>query len=141
MDMDGLDRALIARLKLDSRMSLTTLAAELGIARGTAQKRLASLVRAGVIRRFTVEVDLPDGSNLIEAVSLIRIEGNATRAVTARLRQMAEISSLHSTNGNWDLVATIQVANLHQFDRVLRKIREMAGVLNSETCLLLDRAV
>lgn len=141
MDIDTTDQALIARLKLDSRMSVTTLAAELGIARGTVQKRIAKLVQAGIIRRFTVELDLPNGGDLIEAVMLIRIEGNATRTVTARLRQMAAISTLHSTNGNWDLVAMIQVANLTQFDHVLQKVRETSGVLNSETCLLLHRAV
>lgn len=140
MEIDGHDRALIARLKVDSRASVTTLAAELGMARGTVQKRMAALVRAGIVKRFTVELDLPGGGEMIEAVSLIRIEGTATRAVTARLRQMAEISSLHSTNGNWDLVAMIQVANLHRFDHVLHRIRDMKGVLNSETCLLLNRA-
>ena len=141
MELDGVDRALIAHLKLDSRMSVTTLAAELGIARGTVHKRMVALVQAGIIRRFTIEVDMPDGDDLIEAVTLIRIEGNATRAVTAKLRQMPEVSSLHSTNGNWDLVVMIEVTSLNRFDGVLQKIREMKGVLNSETCLLLNRAV
>ena len=44
---------------------------------------------------------------------------------------------IYSTNGAWDLVLEIQADNLRHFDRVLREIREVKGVLNSETSLLL----
>jgi len=45
----------------------------------------------------------------------------------------------HSTDGAGDLVAHIEVQSLQEFDRVLREIREIEGVLNSETNLMLTR--
>ncbi|MGO8658564.1 Lrp/AsnC ligand binding domain-containing protein, partial [Rhizobium ruizarguesonis] len=48
------------------------------------------------------------------------------------------ISALHTTNGNWDLVADIRAASLADFDRVLREVRMIDGVANSETSLLLS---
>ena len=54
------------------------------------------------------------------------------------MRRFPELVALHTTNGTWDLVAEIQVASLAEFDRVLREVRMIDGVLNSETSLLLS---
>jgi DNA-binding Lrp family transcriptional regulator len=45
---------------------------------------------------------------------------------------------IYSTNGAWDLVVEIRAETLPQFDRVLREIREVKGVTNSESSLLLS---
>jgi DNA-binding Lrp family transcriptional regulator len=63
-----------------------------------------------------------------------------SRQVIRALGRMPEVVSLHSTNGAWDLVARIETDTLPAFDRVLRQVREVPGVTNSQTCLLLDEA-
>jgi DNA-binding Lrp family transcriptional regulator len=50
---------------------------------------------------------------------------------------MTEITALHTTNGAWDLVAEVQAESLGDLDRVLREMRTVEGVLNSETSILL----
>ena len=55
-----------------------------------------------------------------------------------RLRGMPELHSLHTTNGSWDLIAEIRASSLHDFDRVLREVRQIDGILNSETSILLS---
>jgi hypothetical protein len=50
------------------------------------------------------------------------------------LRGPPELHSLHATNGTWDLIAEIRT----DFDRVLRVVRTIDGVLNSETSILLS---
>ena len=139
-DLDQTDRNLIAHLKLDGRASVTRLAGLLGVSRATVQSRMERLVAQGTIRRFTVELDAKGADDLIHAVMMIEIEGDKETRVNRQLRRMAEITSLHTTNGAWDLVAQIECPGLPEFDQVLRKIRNVPGVLNSETCLLLDKA-
>jgi len=46
--------------------------------------------------------------------------------------------SLHTTNGTWDLIAEIRAGSLTDLDRVLREVRTIDGVLNSETSILLS---
>ena len=53
------------------------------------------------------------------------------------LRGFPELVILHTTNGSWDLVAEMQTSSLADFDRVLREVRVIDGVLNSETSILL----
>jgi DNA-binding Lrp family transcriptional regulator len=54
------------------------------------------------------------------------------------LRGLPQIRTLHTTNGSWDLVAEIHAESLHDFDRVLREVRTIDGVMNSETSILLS---
>jgi DNA-binding Lrp family transcriptional regulator len=69
---------------------------------------------------------------------MVEIEGRSTTAIIKRLRGFAEIEQLHTTNGAWDLVAEIRAGSMAEFDRVLREIRQIEGILNSETSILLS---
>ena len=139
-DLDANDRRLIAALQRNARASVTELAGALGLSRATVHTRLNRLVERGVIRRFTVELDPAADVEAVRAVMLIELQGALGRSVTRRLRGIPQIASLHSTNGAWDLVAQIETGSLAEFDQVLRQVREIQGVVNSETCLLLDTA-
>ena len=132
------DRRLLTALKQDARASVTNLAQQLGQSRATVQARMERLIQSGVIQRFTVDISDAVDFDMIRAVMMIEVEGVRTREVTRILGRMQAIVTLHSTNGTWDLVAHIETANLPEFDRVLREVREIRGVLNSEPSLLLN---
>ena len=87
---------------------------------------------------FTVRVREDYELDGIRAVMMIEVVGKSTSQVIKRLRGMPELQTLHTTNGSWDLVAEIQAASLSDFDRVLREVRLIEGVLNSETSILLS---
>jgi len=135
---DHLDRRIIAHLRADGRASLTKLSDALGVARGTVQNRLDLLIETGTLLGFTVRVREDYDVNAVHAVMMIEVVGKSTTQVIRKLRGLTEISALHTTNGNWDLVANIRAASLADFDRVLREVRVIDGVANSETSLLLS---
>ncbi|WP_377291668.1 Lrp/AsnC family transcriptional regulator [Rhizobium sp. SG2393] len=135
---DELDRRIIAHLRVDGRASLSKLSEALGVARGTVQNRLDRLMATGTLLGFTVRVREDYDAQTVQAIMMIEVVGKSTNQVIRRLRGLPEIVSLHTTNGNWDLVATIRAASLADFDRVLREVRMIDGVSNSETSLLLS---
>jgi DNA-binding Lrp family transcriptional regulator len=135
---DELDRQIIAHLRADGRASLSKLAHALGIARGTVQNRLDRMLANGALLGFTVRVRDDYDDLAVRAVMMIEVVGKSTTQVIQKLRGITEIRSLHTTNGNWDLVADIRAASLSDFDRVLRQVRMIDGVANSETSLLLS---
>ena len=138
IELSQQDKRLLAALKQDGRASITRLSQLLGQSRATVQARLEKLLTAGAIQRFTIDLAPELDVDLVRAVMMIELEGVMTRSVTRILQNMPAITSLHSTNGTWDLVAHIETANLPAFVRVLREVREIKGVLNSETSLLLN---
>jgi DNA-binding Lrp family transcriptional regulator len=134
---DELDRRLIALLRDDGRMPTATLAKKLAVSRGTIQNRIDRLLRNGVLLGFTVRLRSELEDQGVRAMTLIEVRGNATDAVVATLRQLPEVVQVHSTSGRWDLVVEIRVQDLHTFDRVLRDVRSIKGIANSETNLML----
>ena len=134
------DRLLISALKKDSRASITTLSASLGLSRATVQIRLERLIRNGVIRRFTIELEPEAEGSLVRAVATIEIQGSNADSIIKSLNQMLGIVAVYTTNGAWDLVAQIETFSLAEFDLVLRQIREVKGILNSESSILLGAA-
>jgi len=135
--MDDLDRRLIAVLRVDGRVPLAKLAVVLGVSRGTVQNRLDRLVESGVVLGFTVRIRKAEHTQMVRAIMTIRIAGKTTVAVVRALRGMPELRALHTTNGAWDLVVELQAESLPDFDRVLREVRSIDGVANTETSLLL----
>jgi len=135
--MDDLDRKLITLLRHDGRRSISDLAADLDLTRATVRARLEKLEQSGEIIGFTVilrsdAIDLP-----VRGITMIEIAGQAADTVIDALSGFTEVSSIHTTNGNWDLVVELGTSDLIAFDQVLRRIRMIPGVTNSETSLLL----
>jgi len=135
---DQLDRELIAILRKDGRAPLSRLAEILSVSRGTVQNRLDRLLESGAVLGFTIRVREDYTSDTIRAVMLIEVVGKTTTEVIRKLRGFPELQTLHTTNGKWDLVAEIQTASLGDFDRILREVRAIDGISNSETSLLLS---
>ncbi|MQT12589.1 Lrp/AsnC family transcriptional regulator [Segnochrobactrum spirostomi] len=138
-ELDETDRRLIALLQENGRMPTASLAAVLGVSRGTVQNRIARLQAAKVLVGFTVRLGQEVSDEAVRAITSIAIEGDQTSRIVAALARMPEITRLHSTNGRWDLVVEITAADLGHIDRVLREIRSLKGIAGSETSLLLSR--
>ncbi len=138
--MDDLDHRLIAALRQNARASLSELSKRLGVSRGTVQNRLTRLIEMHTILGFTVRLKSGAEKNRIRAIMMIEVSGKNTRKVVLALRGLPQIHALHSTNGAFDLVAEIEVADLGEFDDVLSMVRQIEGVERSETSLLLAPA-
>ncbi|MNY10304.1 Leucine-responsive regulatory protein [compost metagenome] len=134
---DDLDRRLLALLREDGRASTAALAERLRVSRGTVQNRIDRLQRSGLLVGFTIKLRNELDNSGIRAITMIELRGGASDAVIAALRQIPEAVRVHTTNGRWDLVVEIHTETLGEFDRVLRELRALKGVANSESNLLL----
>jgi len=135
---DDLDRELIAILRKDGRAPIAKISEILGVSRGTVQNRIDRLLESGALLGFTIRVREEFDQDSVSAVTLIEVNGKSTSQVIRRLRGIPELTRIHTTNGAWDLVAIILAKNLQEFDRVLRDVRTITGVTNSETSILLS---
>ena len=135
--LDAIDHRLISLLRADARMSVSKLAQQLDISRGTVQNRLDRLVGSGAIVGFTIRVHDELETDVIKAIMMIEVAGKSTTQVIDKLRGITQLEKIHTTNGAWDLIAQIRATDLLEFDRVLHEVRSTDGVLNSETSILL----
>lgn len=136
--MDDIDRQLIALLRDDARTSVVTLAKKLKVARATVQNRIAKLEADGTIVGYTLRLKPEAEQHRIRALTTIEVEGNHGEEVRRALRGNPNVVALHTTNGRWDLIAELRADNLEVFDRVLNTIRNIQGIANTETSILLS---
>ena len=136
--LDEMDQRLIAELRRDGRAALSDLAESLGLSRATVRARMERLTTRGEIAGFTV-LTRGDVSVLpVRGMMMIGIEGRGAEKITARLTGLPAVQAVHSTIGKWDLIVDLGAQTLLELDEVIVKIRNMEGVMTSETNLLLS---
>ena len=135
--LDDTDHLLLSELRRDGRASLSDLAARLGLSRATVRARMERLTDRGEIAGFSVVTRGDVSATPIRALMLIGIEGRGAERIMARLTGLPQVQAVHSTTGKWDLIAEIGATTLTELDEVIFRIRNIEGVMTSETNLLL----
>lgn len=136
--MDATDQQLISLLRKDARTSVATLAAKLGVSRGTVSNRITKLEDAGTIVGYTVRLRPDAQPHEISAWMSVAVAGNETRSVIASLLGEPGVACLHDTNGRWDLLAELRAANLSELSQILERIRLVRGISSTETSIHLE---
>jgi DNA-binding Lrp family transcriptional regulator len=136
--MDEVDMRLLAELKRDARASLAELSAQIGVGRATVRMRLARLVEEGEIVGFTTVTRRDVATAPVRGLMMLGIEGRGSERIRTALTRMPQVQAVHSTNGNWDLIAEISTDTLEKLDQTLFAVRRLEGVQTSETNLLLS---
>ena len=117
--MDEVDHQLISLLRNDARTSVAAIAKALHVSRGTVQNRMARLEADGTIAGYTIRLKPAVEEHRIRALMTVAVEGNRVDSVIKALRGDPAVTTLHSTNGRWDIVVELRADSLEAFDRVL----------------------
>ncbi len=136
--MEDSDLRLIAELRRDGRASLSDLADRLGLSRATVRSRMERLAARGEIAGYTVVTRADVTVAPVRGLMMIGIEGRGGEKIMARLSGLPAVMAVHSTNGKWDLIVEISTQTLLELDEVIHRIRNIEGVMTSETNLLLS---
>jgi DNA-binding Lrp family transcriptional regulator len=136
--MDDLDKALLAQLTMDARLSLATLARRLKVARSTVQSRLERLESSGAIAGYTVKLGDSARAGLIRASVLLTVEPRNQAAILARLKAIPEVERINTISGRCDLLLQVAAPSTAALDAVLDGVGETPGVRASESLIHLS---
>ncbi len=137
MQIDEMDRALLALLARNARLPVATLARKLGLARTTVQARLDRLETSGVIGGYTLRLG-QEARPALRATALVSIEPRTGPAVLARLDSLPQVRSVHTTSGRFDLIVSLEATTTQELDETLDRIGEAKGVRSSESLIHLS---
>jgi DNA-binding Lrp family transcriptional regulator len=141
MNLDELDRRLLALLQADARTSAADLARKLGVARTTVLARLARLQRDSVIVGFTIRLAADTGERGVEAYVGITTSPKSARDVTLRLAALPELRQLCSVSGEFDYLALLRAESTTRLDALLDEIGAIEGVVKTTTSVVLARRI
>ena len=139
--MNSLDASIVALLKRNARMSVTQMSHELGVSRVTIDSHIRKMEASGVITGYTVTLGAEEFRHNISGWILINVAANEEEDIIAKMISMPEITRLFTTNGRWDLAAEIQTTTLESFDTAISRLRQITGVKDTDTSLLLSSRI
>ncbi len=131
------DRAILAMLSRDGRMSYTDLGREVGLSTSATQQRVRRLEQRGVITEYRAEIDPNQVGRALSAFIEIRPLGaDPEDRAPDYLRTLPEITACYSVAGNASYMCFVQVASAQALDSLLNKIRRELAV-NTVTTIVL----
>lgn len=126
MKLDATDRLLLRLLEQDSRRSQKELAHIAGISREAVRRRIARLQRDGVIRRFTVEVEWPEGQggtvDMAQALFVLRLNGVHCLRMAAFVGGWSELLACWTVSGEHDFALLVEAAGPGELNRLREKL-------------------
>jgi DNA-binding Lrp family transcriptional regulator len=132
--MDEIDRTILEELKKNSRISFVELGKKLNMSESAVRRRVKNLQKAGVIRRFTIEV----GGGAISAFVLVSVEPSIpTGEVAEEIARIPNVRSIHEVTGVYDIVVTISAVSVAETNRCIDEIRRVRGVRSTNTMIVL----
>ncbi|MGH3343019.1 MAG: Lrp/AsnC family transcriptional regulator [Carbonactinosporaceae bacterium] len=140
--LDDVDRRILEELREDARLSMRALAERVHVSRAGAYTRVNRLLRDGVIRGFTVQVDPAKIGLGTSAYITVKIEQNSWRSFCDRVRDLPEVEHVGLVGGEFDVVLLVRARdNIALRDLVLARIQDMPEVRSTRTLLLFDELV
>ena len=72
---------------------------------------------------------------------LINVSANEEEDIIYQMIVMPKISRLYTTNGRWYLATEIQTPTLEAFDVAISRLRQIPGIRETDTSLLLSSRI
>jgi Lrp/AsnC family transcriptional regulator for asnA, asnC and gidA len=133
--IDAVDQGIIEALQANGRESFRAIAGQLGVSEATVRARYARLCDEQIVQ--VVAVTNPLGLGFEQALIGIKTAG-APAHVADEISTWPEADYVVVTAGQYDLVVEVVAADRHGLLDLTNRMRELEGVVSTETFLYLD---
>jgi len=135
--LDQTDRMLLALLKEDTKRKYSDLGEIVHLSAPAVHERVRKLERAGVIRKYTIEVD-PEALGLaLQAFVRIHVSRVPCEEMARSLQSFPEVVECFSSAGEESMLIKVHTGSPSQLEALLNRIRQMPGVERALTSIIL----
>jgi Lrp/AsnC family leucine-responsive transcriptional regulator len=128
---DDIDRHIIRRLHGDSRTSIRTLAAEVGLSAPGCSERLKRLEDRRVIRRFTIDFEAAPLGYAIQAIVRVKSLPGQFSLIEKLIQETPECVTCFKVTGEDDFVCHFFLRSVEHLDEVLIRLHGKADTHTS----------
>ena len=134
-NLDTLDERIVGILRIDSRKPFVEVANEIGLSESAVRRRVKNLVKDGIIRRFTVELNTGDKTSAITLISVSSTSDSS--AVTSKLMELDGVEVIYEITGQYDISAIIKARTIEHINKCIDEVRKIQGVSDTNTVIIL----
>jgi Lrp/AsnC family transcriptional regulator for asnA, asnC and gidA len=138
-DLDETNQRIIEYLKNDGRASYSTIADDLEVSESTVRKRVKKLMNKNVIERFTIILNPErDMRSVTSFLTIVPAQSDQSIKDVARaIIDFPEVIEAFYMSGKCGLLAKVMVQDLTKLDGLIDKIRNLQGINEIESCIVL----
>ncbi len=141
MDLDGLDVALLERMREQPRAGVLELSRALGVARATVQARVQRLEDGGVVTGYGPDVDVVAAGFGVRAFVTLEIAQGGLEQATADLTAIDGIVEAYAVTGAGDVMCTVAATSHEGLQETLLAVSRSAVVARTTSVVVLSTVV
>jgi DNA-binding Lrp family transcriptional regulator len=132
---DQIDHKILSILKEDSRTPFVNIAKSVYLSEAAVRRRVANLVKNGLISKFTIETNFGPQAR---AISLLSVNPNSpTTDVSTRLKKLKGVDSIFEITGEYDIAVIVSGSNIAEINTTIDEIRKLNGIDDTNTVVVL----
>lgn len=137
LDLDELDRKLIAALQIDGRTPFSILAQDLGVSASSIRYRVQRLQDSGLFQIVGIANPLNIGFDRLALIG-IRCEAGRAPSVCEALSEIPETSYVVLTSGSFDVMVEVVCRDIdHYTELMFSTLQMIPGVVQTESFFVL----
>jgi Lrp/AsnC family leucine-responsive transcriptional regulator len=140
--LDRIDRNILAALAADGRLSMSILAAKVGLSKTPAQARVRRLEETGFIRGYQAVIDrekMGEGHVAFVQAKLSDTRSDALEAFNRAVRQIPEIEQCHMIASSFDYLLKVRTRDIASYRKILgEKISALPHIAQTSTFVAME---
>ena len=139
MNIDVVDRKIIAELQCNGRESVSNIADLIGMSIPAVAERIKKLQDSDIIKGYQAVIDYKKvGLDVSAFITIISESSKYFEKVVSLSRKTRSITKCYTTTGSGSHILLVEVENSKALEKLLRTIQSWPGVKRTETQLILS---
>jgi DNA-binding Lrp family transcriptional regulator len=136
--MDATDKDILAHLQENGRDSYREIAKTLRLSPATVMKRVKEMERTGLIRGYSVDIDLDRLGYDIHVIVDVRVAKGKLYQIEKKISRDRSVMMVFDNTGSFDATVIARFKNRGGLDRFIKKLQTYDFVERTETKLILN---
>ena len=133
--LDEIDYKILEILRENGRAPYTEIAKAVGLSEAAVRKRVNSMVKRGIIRKFSIEYSV-EGE--VRALVLVKTAPPArTPEIAEKIRGVDGVEAVYEVTGEYDIAALVRGLGISYINGCIDSIRSIQGVVATYTMIIL----
>lgn len=142
IQLDQLDRKILALLGDNAKLGNKEIAASIGLSVTPTFERIKRLERYGVIKRYVAELDkklIGKGLHVLCQVSLRAHNLDLLKGFEDEVVHLHEVSACYHIAGNYDYLLSIEVHDMDEYQKFLKeKLASIPNIANVQSSFVMS---
>ena len=138
-EFDATDRAILELLQDNCKQPLATIGSKVGLSAPSVVERIHKLEEAGVITGYVALVDARRlGKDVSAFIGVLTEQPGRIGSLERQISAIDDVLECHHVTGAHTLMVKIKTENTESLERLIERIRSLAGVARTETSVVLS---